>query len=164
MAPAYPVVSASHQMLWSAMPTFRRACGSLAPRFSGVPVPTQRSGLEGRRDPAVWVLSRPNFGPSLANFAANTCKHHILGSAETTGQAGVTLAGIAHTQTPGMKMRGPSHLPANFFAIWVTWRPWNRAIANSFSLGTRFPSAPARYVEAFWKLANWDFVAKNMKD
>src|ERR1017187_228540 len=32
----------------------------------------------------------------------------------------VTLAGIAHTQTPGMKIRGPSHLPANFFAIWVT--------------------------------------------
>src|ERR1017187_3823592 len=96
MAPAYPVVSASHQMLWSAMPTFRRACGSLAPRFSGVPVPTQRSGLEGRRDPAVWVLSRPNFGPSLANFAANTCKHHILGSAETTGQAGDGLIATAH--------------------------------------------------------------------
>src|ERR1019366_7367332 len=41
------------------------------------------------------------------------------------------------------QIAGPSHLPANFFAIWVTWRPWDRAIASSFSLGTRFPSPPA---------------------
>src|ERR1019366_9572194 len=45
--------------------------------------------------------------------------------------------------TARYQIAGPSHLPANFFAIWVTWRPWNRAIANSFSLGTRFPSPPA---------------------
>src|ERR1035441_7082148 len=33
----------------------------------------------------------------------------------------VTLARLAHTQTPDMKLRArPSHLPANFFAIWVT--------------------------------------------
>jgi Fe-Mn family superoxide dismutase len=25
-------------------------------------------------------------------------------------------------------------------------------------------NARPKYVEAFWKLANWDFVAKNMKD
>src|ERR1017187_9541017 len=34
--------------------------------------PSQRSGLGRRRDPAVWLLSRLNCRPSLADFPANT--------------------------------------------------------------------------------------------
>jgi hypothetical protein len=35
------------------------------------------------------------------------------------------------------------HAPASFLAIVATWRPWNLAMASSFSLGRRLPSPPA---------------------
>ena len=54
------------------LPTFRRACGPVAPQFSAVPGPGQSLGLEWRTDPAVWLLSRPNFDLAFATFAANT--------------------------------------------------------------------------------------------
>src|SRR5450759_256590 len=54
------------------LPTFRRACGTVAPRLSGVVRTGPEVGTGGRTDPAVWLLSRPNFGPTFASIAANT--------------------------------------------------------------------------------------------
>ena len=54
------------------LPTFRRACGPVAPQFSAVPGPGQSLGLERRTDPAIWLLSPPNFDLAFATFAANT--------------------------------------------------------------------------------------------
>lgn len=54
------------------VPAFPQCWGSVAPRLSGVPGPNQSSGLEERTNPAMCLLSRPNFGPSFASFAAST--------------------------------------------------------------------------------------------
>jgi hypothetical protein len=41
------------------------------------------------------------------------------------------------------KRAGDQTSTASFLAIRATWVPWNRAPANSFSLGIRSPFPPA---------------------
>ena len=47
---------------------------------------------------------------------------------------------------PAINLAAIHRAPAQVFslaAICATWRPWKRAMANSFSLGCRLPSVPA---------------------
>ena len=57
--------------------------------------------------------------------------HHIVGS----GQSG------SQPEQPNLSQS--FHAPASFLAMVATWRPWNLAMASSFSLGRRLPSPPA---------------------
>ena len=41
------------------------------------------------------------------------------------------------------------HFADSFLAMVATWRPWKRAIANSFSLGIRLPSDAAMVVAPY---------------
>ena len=57
------------------------------------------------------------------------------------GIATLAAGELAMTTQPNPSQS--SHAPASFLAMVATWRPWNLAMASSFSLGRRLPSAPA---------------------